>query len=90
MNQEEIKQKIIEQQKIDQQLDLLMRQLLTDEAKTRVNNIKLVNKELYLTVAQSLLYLQKSGEINGKLGDFELKNLLERLSQKREIKIKRK
>lgn len=105
MNQEEIKQKKLnelrekysfqseQQQKqieLENQVDLALKKVLSDEAKTRLFNVKLVNKELYFKTAQSLIYLAKSGKIQEKLNDTEVKRLLEQLSSKREITIKRK
>ena len=76
---------------MEAQLDSLLRSVLTPEAKSRLSNIKLVNKELYLKVAQSLLYLAKSGQLQGKIDDGQLKALLEKVKgTKREISIKRK
>jgi programmed cell death protein 5 len=76
---------------MEAQLDSMLRSVLTPEAKARLSNIRLVNKELYLKVAQSLLYLAKSGQIQGKIDDAQLKALLEKArGQKREISIKRK
>ena len=105
MNPEEIKQKKLnelqgkyaeqlnEQQKqveLENQIDLLLKSILTEDAKTRIFNVKLVNKELYLKTAQNLIYLFKTGKTQGKINDGELKKLLENLSAKREITIKRK
>ena len=71
---------------MEAQLDSLLRSVLTPEAKSRLSNIKLVNKELYLKVAQSLLYLAKSGQLEGKIDDAQLKTLLEKVKgTKREI-----
>lgn len=105
MNQEEIKQKRInelrekysqqaeEQQhriELENQIDSALKLVLTEEARTRLYNVRLVNRELYLKTAQSLIYLFKAGQVQGKIGEEELKGLLEKLSAKREINIKRK
>jgi len=68
----------------------LAKNLLTEEARARLNNVGLVNKELYLKTVQAVLYLQRAGQLQGKLGEKEVKALLEKLSNKREITIKRK
>lgn len=105
MNPEEIKEKRINdlrekysQQSEDQnrrielenQIDSAMKLVLTEEARTRLYNVRLVNRELYLKAAQSLIYLYKAGQVQEKIGEGELKGLLEKLSAKREISIKRK
>ena len=79
------------QAQMEAQLDSMLRSVLTPEAKSRLSNIRLVNKELYLKVAQSLLYLAKAGQVQGKIDDAQLKTLLEKArGPKREISIKRK
>jgi DNA-binding TFAR19-related protein (PDSD5 family) len=103
MNLEEIKQKKInelreryqqqlrEQEKqieLENQIDRALKLILSEEAKSRLYNVRLVNRELYLKTAQSLIYLYKTGKINGKISEAELKSLLEKLSEKKEINIK--
>ncbi len=94
---EEMKKKYAEQQNTQQQemqadvqLSTLLNQILEPEAKQRLTNIKLVNKERYLMVSQHLLYLAKAGQLPGKLSDAQLKTLLAKATQKREINITRK
>ena len=96
-NMEEIKKKVLEQKQAEQkemqmelQLAELVKNILTPEARTRLNNIKLVNRELYLKTVQTLIYLIKTGQMQGKLGEAELKNLLKKMQEKKEIKITRK
>ena len=74
------------------QIDSLMRNLLDEKARERLNNVRLVNKERYLQAAQSIIYLVNAGKIKGKLSDAELKQLLSSLSkaEKREFTITRK
>ncbi len=105
MNPEEIKEKKInelkekysnqaEEQKkqaeLENQIDSAMKMVLTEDARTRLYNVRLVNKEVYLKAAQSLIYLYQTGKINSKIDDEALKGLLEKLSAKREISITRK
>ncbi|MDO8538584.1 MAG: DNA-binding protein [archaeon] len=94
----ELKQKMLEEKQEDtkqveaeQQLDAAVKPLLSIEARERLNNVKLVNKNLYVTVAQTILMLRQKRQFTGALSDAELKMLLEKFSQhKREIRIKRK
>ncbi len=92
-----IRRRIAEQQQAQQeadqaqeQLDNVLRFLLEPEAKQRLANVRIANKQLYLKAAQSLLMLYKAGQIGGKVSENELKQLLEKLSEKREPKITRK
>lgn len=74
----------------EMQLSSIMRNMLEGKARERLNNVRLVNRELYYKVMQAVMVLAQQGQINGKMGDAELKDLLERLARKRETTIKRK
>lgn len=95
---EEMKQQLYEQQRqqqkqleVEMQLEKLLRKILTPEAKARLGNVRIANKELYNQVVQLVLYLYKNGQVEGKIEEAQLKALLEKLSSgKKEIKIKRK
>ncbi len=89
MNEEE-KKSALKQEKILEQIEETMRIALTPEAKNRLNNIRLVNQELYLKAAQTIIFLYNQGKIRGKIDEMQLKQLLEKFSEKREIKIKRR
>lgn len=94
---EELKKRVIEQQqaeeenaKAEQQVEGAMRFLLESEAKQRLGNLRIGNKQLYLRTVQTILMLYKSQRITEKISDDELKKILVKLSEKRETKIKRK
>jgi programmed cell death protein 5 len=90
---EKLKNQLKKQQaerKAQAQLDSLLKQVLSEKAKARLGNVKLVNQELYLKAAQTILYLYRAGQIQGKLNEKQLKELLKKLSSKREPTIKRK
>jgi len=95
---EAIKQKKLEQMQqqnqqleIEAKLDEVARKILTPEAKARLGNVKLVNRELYINAIQTLLYLYQQGQIQSKIDEANLKELLKKISSgKREISITRK
>ncbi len=94
---EELKQKLAQQQaeeekrlQAEQKIDSLLKMLLSPSAKSRLKNVKLVNQDLYWNTVQQLLLLYRAGRIKGAISEEEVKSILKRLSQKREIKIKRK
>ena len=90
---EEMQKRQLEEQKqveMETQIASTIRSLLTEEARQRLNNVKIVNKELYFKTVQVILYLQKAGQLRGQIGEKELKLLLDKMRNKREIKIKRK
>ncbi len=73
------------------QLDAILNTLLTPEAKTRLTNVRLVDNEKYLQVAQALVVMARQGKIMGKITDEQLKQLLLQLTPtKKGFSIKRK
>lgn len=74
----------------EMQIEMVLRKLLSSEAKARLGNVKLVNKELYLGAVRAVMALYQAGRIQGKIGDSELKTLLGELAVKKETAIRRK
>lgn len=90
---EELKKRQLEEEKQEEteaKIALVIRSLLTDEAKNRLNNVKIVNQQLYLKTVQTILYFQKERQLKEKIDEEKLKMLLEQLRNKKEIKITRK
>ncbi|MBX5326771.1 MAG: DNA-binding protein [Candidatus Bathyarchaeia archaeon] len=94
----ELQKRLAEEQQraqIAQQLELqkqaLLRQILTPEARQRMNNLKMVKPEFAAQLELQLIQLAQAGRLNIPLTDEQLKELLLRLqSTKRDIKIRRK
>jgi len=86
---EELQQRQMEEE-AEAKISSMLRSLLDDKARERLGNVKLVNKALYMKAVQAILYLQRAGQLQGKLGEEEVRALLEKLGVKREITIKRK
>jgi len=74
----------------EQRIELLLKKLLSQDAKSRLKNVKLVNHELYWNAVQQLLVLYRSGRVQGTITEDQVKEILKLLSHKREIKITRK
>jgi DNA-binding TFAR19-related protein (PDSD5 family) len=96
---EALKQRLAQQREaeekrleIERQISVLLKHFLTPEAVTRLNNVKLVNRELYAIAVQNILQLARAGQLSKKIDAEQLKAFLGKLSSatKREIKIKRK
>jgi programmed cell death protein 5 len=94
---QELRERQLQKQKEEQknsqaemQLEMLLKQLLSPEAKTRLSNVRMVNQELYGKTVQAVIYLANAGQFKGKIGEGELKALLAKLNPKKEITIKRK
>jgi len=60
--------------------EAILRQILTPEARERINNIKLVRPEFASALEDQLIVLAQQGRINIPLTDEELKEILQKLS----------
>jgi len=77
-------------EQVEQQKQSLLRQILTPEARQRLNNLKMVKPEFAAQLELQLIQLAQSGRLNIPLSDEQLKELLAKLqSTKREIRIRR-
>ncbi len=81
-----------EQQRLEAEakMDSVLRSLLSEEAKARLGNVKLVNNELYYKAVQAIVYLANAGQLQGKMQEDELRLLLDKIRNKKKINIKRK
>ncbi|HML02635.1 MAG TPA: DNA-binding protein [Candidatus Bathyarchaeia archaeon] len=78
------------EQQVEQQKQTLLRQILTTEARTRINNLKMIKPEFAAQLELQLIQLAQAGRIQVPLTDEQLKELLAKLQgTKREIKIRR-
>ena len=67
--------------------------LLTDEARTRLNNIKMANPDFAVSLENQLIQLSQSGRIRNKITDDQLKTMLRQIqdrSRSKDIHITRK
>ncbi|MBI4043880.1 MAG: hypothetical protein HY393_03670 [Candidatus Diapherotrites archaeon] len=93
---QELKKKFMERQQEEQelhaqqQMEGVLRKILSPEAKNRLSNVRLVNPERYAQTVQYLLYAAQAGRIQQRLSEQELVGLLAKLSHKKEISIRRK
>lgn len=56
--------------------------LLTDDARTRLNNIKLANPEFASSLENQLIQLSQSGRIRSKITDEQLKTMLRQIQDR--------
>jgi programmed cell death protein 5 len=72
------------------QKEQILKQVLTPEARSRLNNIKMVKPELSDMVEQYLIGMATQGKLPGQLTDEQLKQILLSTQQpKRDFKINR-
>jgi len=76
---------------LDSQRAMLMRQILTPEARERLANLRMTRPDLVEHVENQLVMLVQSGRVTDKIDDYTLRQLLRRIMPaKREIKIERR
>ena len=79
-----------EEQEQNQQAQALIKKLLDPKAQERLGNIKAANPLLAEKIEALMLYLYQSGQLKGKITEDLFKQILSKLSNKRETKITRK
>jgi programmed cell death protein 5 len=74
---------------VKQQKQSILRSILSDQAKQRINNIKLVNPQMAEAIETQLINLAQSGRIRGVISEDQLLQMLRELQNtKRDTKIK--
>jgi programmed cell death protein 5 len=77
-------------QNISAQKDQILKQILSPEARMRLNNIKMVKPELSDLVEQYLIGMATQGKMDSQISDDQLKQILLSIQQpKRDFKINR-
>ena len=78
------------QKTLEMQKKALLRQVLTTEARQRLNRIKLVKPQFAEGIELQLIQVAQSGRVQLPISDTQLKTILKNLqSPKREIKFRR-
>ena len=78
------------EEQISAQKEIVLKQILSSEARLRLNNVKMVKPELANLVENYLIGLSTQGKIQGQITDEQLKQILLSTQQpKREFKINR-
>ena len=80
-----------QQKQVEAQRQMVMRQILTPQARDRLANLRMAYPDVVRLVEDQLMALVQSGRITQQVDDATLKAILRRVApQKREINIERK
>ena len=78
------------EEQVNAQKEIMLKQILSSEARLRLNNVKMVKPELSNLVENYLIGMSAQGKIQGQITDDQLKQILLSAQQpKRDFKINR-
>lgn len=77
------------QRQLEIQKRLLLQQILTPEARSRLANIRMARPQFAEQLELQLIQLAQAGRLASKVTDAQLKEILRKLQQKREWRIRR-
>ena len=87
-NQIEQQQREEQQLQVEHQRQMVLKGILTDEARERLSRIKLAKPEYANSLENQLIQLASSRRLSGKINDEQLKQLLQQMTKsQRESKI---
>jgi programmed cell death protein 5 len=80
-----------QQKEFEDQKKIILRAILTDDARERLGRIKAARPELAENLENQLIMLAQSGRLKNKINDEQLRELLSKiLPKKRDITIRRR
>ncbi|HHI00663.1 MAG: DNA-binding protein [Thermotogae bacterium] len=88
--QKEEEERVRQEMELEAQLNAIMKQILTPEARERLARVKLVRPELARQVELILVQLYQAGQITERITDEKLKRILAQIDARtrREFRIK--
>lgn len=75
---------------VDAQKQIILGQILTQEARERLERVKIAKPELAESVENQLIMLLQSGRLDQQVDDDTLKMILRKIGSRRDIKIERR
>jgi programmed cell death protein 5 len=89
--QDSLEDQQAQQREFEDKKKMILRTILTTDAKERLSNIKVARPELAEAIENQLIMLAQSRQLQGKINDEQLRRLLRQvIPKKRDIKIKRR
>lgn len=79
-----------EEKETEAKKQMILGQILTQEAKERLERVKIAKPELAENVENQLILLLQNGRLNQQIDDNSLKMILRKIGSRREIKIERR
>lgn len=89
-NEENARREEEERKALQKERQEILKRFLTPEAIQRLSNVRLARPEVAENVENQILSLAQTGRLNRMITDAELKAILAKLTEKREIKIERR
>ena len=87
-DEETLRQQEEAQEAYEQQKQAILRAILSESAKQRLTNIKLVKPQMASSIEDQLIHLAQSGRISGEVSEEQLLRLLKQIqNQKRDSTI---
>jgi len=81
----------VQQKEFEDQKKLILRAILTDDARERLGRIKAARPEMAENLENQLIMLAQSGRLKNKINDEQLRELLSKiLPKKRDITIRKR
>jgi len=89
--QESLDEQERQQQEFEEQKKMILRAILTPEARERLGRIKIARPEIVESIENQLIMIAQNGQLKNKINDEQLRMLLSKIMpKKRDIKIKRR
>jgi len=79
-----------QQKQLEETLKAVSWQVLEPKARERLNNLRVVKPELAMQLEAYLAQLYQAGQVKQKITEDQLISILKKLSEKRDIRIRRK
>ena len=91
MLSENLEEQEVQQQERESQRQMVLRAILTNDARERLGRIKIARPEIVENIENQLIMIAQSGRLKNKINDVQLQDLLTKLiPKKRDITIERR